>query len=105
METYSDYWLDAEISVDEEQGLIFIQTGQITDIVDMESWIEISVVWNSFGYHKPTDRFLAFSFKSQKSVRIGYFRHYTLDDLIDKAEAILNGAELSPEQKSRYGIS
>ncbi len=105
VETYTDYWLDAEICIDEEQGLIFIQTGQITDIVDMESWIEVSVVWNSFGYHKPTDRFLAFSFKSKKSVRIGYFRHYTLDDLIDKAEEILNGAELSPEQKSRYGIS
>ena len=57
------------------------------------------------GYHAPTDRFLSFSFKSMKEIRVGYFRHYTLSDLTEKAYRIIGDLELTEEQKSQYGIS
>ena len=84
---------------------MLISARRITDIVDMNEWIELGVVWNSMGYHAPTDRFLSFSFKSMKEIRVGYFRHYTLSDLTEKAYRIIGDLELTEEQKSQYGIS
>ena len=105
VETYYNSMVRAKFRVFEDQNLIYIQTGEITDIVDMNEWIELGVVWNSMGYHAPTDRFLSFSFKSMKEIRVGYFRHYTLSDLTEKAYRIIGDLELTEEQKSQYGIS
>ncbi len=105
VEMYYNSLYDAKMTIDEEQGLLFIQTGFITDVVDTESWVELAVVWNSYGYHKPTDTFFASSYKGNYDYRIGYFRHYTLQELKDKAYRILKGSEMSEEQKMRYGIS
>ena len=35
---------------------------------------------------------------------IGYFKHYTAEDLKKKAEDMLQGVEMSDEKKSEYGI-
>ena len=105
VEVYYNSRIKAEFRIFEDQELIYIQTGEITDIVDMNEWIELGVVWNSLGYHAPTDRFFSFSFKSMKEIRVGYFRHYTLSDLIEKAYRIIGDLELTEEQKSQYGIS
>ena len=40
-----------------------------------------------------------------KEIRVGYFRHYTLSDLTEKAYRIIGDLELTEEQKSQYGIS
>ena len=105
VEMYYNTFKEATLTIDEEQGLIFIQTGNITDLLETESWVEVAVVWNSLGYHKPTDTFFAFSFTGTVDFHIGYFRHYTLQELKDKAYRILKGSEMSEEQKMRYGIS
>ncbi|HBZ77787.1 MAG TPA: hypothetical protein DEO39_03660 [Clostridiales bacterium] len=105
VEMYYNTFKEATLTIDEEQGLIFIQTGNITDLLETESWVEVAVVWNSLGYHKPTDTFFAFSFTGAVDFHIGYFRHYTLQELKDKAYRILKGSEMSEEQKMRYGIS
>ena len=73
--------------------------------MDTNTWVELAVVWNSLGYHAPTDRFMAFSYKFTKEIHVGYFKHYTLSDLMDKAYKIIGRLELSEEQKSQYGIS
>ena len=105
VEAYFNQGIHADLEIDEEKGLLFIHSGEITDIVDLNTWIEVAVVWNSLGYYAPTDRFFAFGHTSTKDFRIGYFEHYTIDDLIRKAEDIIKGAELTDEQKSRYGIN
>ena len=81
-----------------------INTGPLTDIVDTESWLEIGSVRNSLGYHEKTDVFFAYSNTSFDNYHIGYFRHYTLSDLIDKAHRILGNNQITDELKSQYGI-
>ena len=61
VEMYYNSLKEATLTVDEEQGLVFIQTVDITDVLETESWVEVAVVWNSFGYHKPSDSFFAYS--------------------------------------------
>jgi hypothetical protein len=34
----------------------------------------------------------------------GYIRHYTTAELIEKANKLLDGQELSEETRSRYGL-
>jgi len=105
VETYPGYAERAKIRFSEDGKTIFIQTYFITDVVDVDTWVELAVVWNSLGYHEGSDGFYSFSYTGAKDYRVGYFRHYTLQDLIDKAHKILGGAELTQEQKSQYGIS
>ena len=105
VETYPSARMAAKLRFSSDRKTLFIQTGTITDVVDTETWVEVAVVWNSLGYYEPGDIFFAFSYTNTKDYHIGYFRHYTLSDLIDKAKGILGGAELSEELKSQYGIS
>ena len=56
------------------------------------------------GYHSPTDTFPCISKDNEYKYHLGYFRHYTLDDLIKKAKDILKDHEMPQEQKDAYGI-
>ncbi|MBO4926789.1 MAG: toll/interleukin-1 receptor domain-containing protein [Clostridiales bacterium] len=105
VETYELENLPATMIMDEKNHTLFIQTGFITDVIDIDSWYEVAVVQNSLGYHAPSDQFFAYSYETSYKCRIGKFRHYTLSDLINKAHNILGGAELREDQKARYGIS
>jgi hypothetical protein len=37
-------------------------------------------------------------------VRVGYFRRYTLEDLIEKAKTYLGNHELDEATKAKYGL-
>ena len=83
---------------------LMIMTGSTLGVVNTDSWVEVAVVYNALGYHESTDRFFAYSYASLQNYQIGTFRHYTLQDLVNKAYDILGSAELSEDKKSRYGI-
>ena len=90
---------------DRDSNLLYIQTGMLTDIVDVESGMEIAHVDNCFGYHKGRDILITESKGSDDDIQVGYYKRYTTKELIDKAHNILQGAELSEEMKLRYGIN
>ena len=89
---------------DEENKLLYIQMDKLTDVVDMESGVEITHVMSSFGYHKGKDIFVTAAGPNDNEIKIGYYKHYTVNELIKKAKKILENAELSEETKSYYGI-
>lgn len=89
---------------DEENKLLYIQMDKLTDVVDMESGVEITHVMSSFGYHKGKDIFVTAAGPNDHEIKIGYYKHYTVNELIKKAKKILENAELSEETKSYYGI-
>lgn len=90
---------------DYENNLAYIQIAMTTNIIDMDSFYEIASIDKCFGYHKPTDTFLGYSINSNYTdLPVGYYKHYTLDELIENAKETLAGAELSPELKAKYGI-
>lgn len=93
-----------KFDVDDTDNLLYIQIGAVTDVVDINSGVEITHLNNSFGYHMATDRFLTESYNDNSEMQIGYYKRYTVEELIEKANAILQDAELPDEIKSQYGI-
>ncbi len=96
--------LNSTVTIDRENSCIYLYGRNITNIIDMDSYLELTYITGSLGYHKPTDTFVCF-YKDDKHIsHLGYFRHYTLDDLIKKAKDILQDHEMPKEQKDAYGI-
>ena len=100
-EAFSD---NAEFMIDQENKLLYITIDRLVDIVDLDSWLEIACVEECFGYHKGTDRFYTTSFTDSRHKQIGYFKHYTTEDLVEKAEKILQGSEMPAEMRAQYGL-
>ena len=89
---------------DENSKNLYIQMDVLTDVIDIESGVEIAHIAGGFGYHKSSDTFVTQAYDDERQTRIGYYKRYTVDELIEKARDILQGAELSDELKSQYGI-
>ena len=88
---------------DKDQQL-FIQTVDQIIIFDTETWTEIAVVENAYCYNEASDRFYTYTFMTSDEVRVGYFRRYTLEDLIEKAKTYLGNHELDESTKAKYGL-
>ena len=104
---YISYVFDqkAYFEFDNENHLLYFTSAGSLSMVDTEYWVETASIPFCLGHHKPTDRFITTSIDNQNQYRIGCFEHYTTDKLIEKGLDLLQGSELSPEQKSEYGIA
>ena len=87
-----------------DQSTLYLQVYHETHVIDLDSWVEVATVANSIGYCQSSDEFFSYAVASAKDVSMGYFRHYTLDELIEKGKKITQNTELTPEQRSEYGI-
>lgn len=91
---------DTDIDFDEGSDKIYVRYEDIAIVLDRETMTEVAHVDFCYGYHKGSDRFYVF----RGNEGLGYFKHYTAEDLIKKAEKILNGQPIPPEYKEKYGI-
>ena len=87
-----------------EQSTLYLQRQHVTYVIDLNSWVEVATVGNCLGYNPINDEFLSYAVVTAKEVSMGYFRHYTLDELIEKGKKITQNTELTQEQRSEYGI-
>ena len=104
LSTYQNMEYKASFSFDYDNDILYVQVGMLTDVIDLESMYETACIENSLGHHMATDRFYTTSYTKSGENHIGYFKHYTTDELIQKAHDIIRNAELSDELKSEYGI-
>lgn len=103
--TYEDYVSDVEFQVDWENNYLYLNFRMLTDVINMNSWVEEAAVENSFGHHNPTDRFYTTYYSVSEERMIGYFRHYTVQELVDRAYAILGeNTEITEDLRVRYGL-
>ena len=100
-----NYIGNASFDYDEENKLLFIQMEDFMDVVDMEGGVRTACIANCLGYNKNKDVFYTFTTEADRTSEVGFYKHYSVDELIDKAREMLGDAELSVEIKSRYGIS
>ncbi len=94
----------AKFEYDKKNHLLYIQIGQLTDVIDTKSWYEITNLNYCLGHHGPTDHFMSYSYNSKTKFHLGYFKHYTVDELMEKGKKFLNGLEMTDEEKSEYGL-
>lgn len=87
-----------------ESGLLFMHCNSILSIIDIKSQIEITAVKSCFGYNKDSDTFIVSAFDKNNKDKLGYFKHYTLEELIKKGKNIIGDIEMSDAKKAEYGI-
>ena len=104
IETYEGYVFDASFEFDDDDHTIYVQIGMLTDIVDTQDWIELAYIENCLGHHPGSDRFFTTSFKSQSECHLGYFHHYTLQELKDMGNETLGDQQISQAMRDMYGI-
>ena len=103
--TTSMNYYSSKVTFDHEHSCIYLNYSSITNIIDMESFLELGYITGSMGYHVPSDSFPTISKDDDDIYHLGYFRRYNLDDLIKKAKDILQDHEMPKEQKDAYGIN
>ena len=101
---YVGYKDSACFDYDRDNKLLYIRMKTMTDVVDMESGVETTHVMNCFGHHMGRDIFITTSKAPGEDPKVGFYRRYSVGELLDKAHDILKGEELPNDMKSRYGI-
>ena len=103
--SYIDHLTPATFQPDWDNGYLYIQFDMLTDVINMNTWYEEAYLTDCFGHHIPTDRFYCTSSPVAGEEEVGYFRHYTVQELVDRAYAIVGeDAEMPEYLRARYGL-
>lgn len=103
--SYIDHLTPATFQPDWDNGYLYIQFDMLTDVINMNTWYEEAYLTDCFGHHIPTDRFYCTSSAVAGEEEVGYFRHYTVQELVDRAYAIVGeDAEMPEYLRARYGL-
>ena len=101
---YSDDKHKASWYVDSANNSLYVTTRNMTDIIDTTEWIKIRSIPYSIGYHAGSDSFVVYSNDEDREMHLGYFKRYTLEELIERGHKMLDGIEMSEDFKATYGI-
>lgn len=93
-----------KLTFDNEEHLLYLQEGDQVSVINTETYNELFCVKDAYCYHAASDRFYVYSYVDDTECHLGYYRHYTLDDLIAKANRLLDGQEMPEELKDKYGL-
>lgn len=89
---------------DYDNKLMIISGGAKLYMVSLDNYLRLARINNCIGYHQSTDTFICDSLDENGDYRVGFFEHYSVEDLLAKAGKILEGIEVSEELKNAYGI-
>ena len=95
---------NCEFKFDKDNGIMYLQMGDTLNIIETDSWYEETSIIKCLGHHAATDRFYVYSHPSRNKFTLGYFEHYSVDDLIEKAKNMLQDNVMPDEIKAEYGI-
>ena len=94
----------AKFVFNEKAHEVYIQTSDSISIVDTEAWVEIACISGAYCYNAKSDRFYAYSFQTSSQCYVGFFKHYTMEDLVAKAKRFLGKREMDEVTKMKYGL-
>ena len=88
----------------EEGHQLFIIGESFVSVLAVDEWYETTFINNCITYSESTDRFFV-SYQVEDTITaVGYFDHYSDEDLIERAQDYVDGAELSDAQRAQYGL-
>ena len=92
------------VRFDEKEHTMYVQINSSISVIDSDNWVELFSIDRCFGYQEKTDRFLVIGAVTPEEFYLGYFKHYSIDELMENARNIINNSDLTDEQKFKYGI-
>ncbi len=87
-----------------EKNLLFLTLDQSMTVYETDSWYPIAELDRGLGYNRISDRFYSVTNTEDSEFAIGYFKRYTVEDLVEKARKHLQGAEMSEDERAEYGL-
>lgn len=95
---------EAKFTFYDKEHELFIQTGDQINIFDTEAWVELASIFDVLCYNEESDVFYTYSYTTVHDCSIGYIKHYSVEELIEKAEEYLGGQEIDEDTKTKYGL-
>ena len=90
--------------MDDEKGLLYVSLGNAMTVVDTGRWADTCMIYLCTGYVPSADIFLMKIDNEDGMDTVGWFRHYSVEELKVKAEKLLGDTVLSQEKKMMYGL-
>lgn len=94
---------NVNFTFDNKHDQLYLQIDTYLSVIETSSWLEYVSINSCIGYSVDSDIFIVFV-EDFTTCRIGYFKHYNLEDLKTKAFEMLNYEEFSEEKKMQYGL-
>ena len=110
----SAYSMEYEVGHDDEAEWIFrdgrlylfCRHYDLLQIIDLATWKEEACIQDGIAYDAARDRIICGGKDDATSETcIGYYPHYTVEDLRRKAQEALHGAKLTQEERAMYGLT
>ena len=89
-----------KFKLEDKDTLVICSEGKYLSIIDANEWYEKSLL--NYALDLQGDKLIAY--RTTSDVSIGYFKYLSIDELIEKGNELLQGKELTEDQKSYYGI-
>ena len=94
---------EVKMNFDIDRNYLYINSKSTMSMIDMSSWYEVAVINSAIGHCNETDKIYTLSNADGKRYGVGYFKHYTIDELIQMGKNILGDYQFSDEEKASYG--
>lgn len=99
MDMTSDWYFD------DDNHTLIVSLDKVTCIINTEDWIMSAYMSSCFGYNSKNDIFCSYSLNSDFEYNFGYFRHYSVKELIEKGYNIIGSSHLSDDILIKYGLN
>ena len=67
-----------------ESGTLYVRLGGVLNGIEISSLTAYLSIENCIGYHAASDRFFTYSDNLDSGISVGFFRHYTFEDLLNR---------------------
>ena len=89
---------------DTDNGLLYLSDISTLNIIDTNQWVTLTDISPCYGHDSTSDTFITSLYTDKNPVQLGYFKHYSLEELIEKGKKMTGGIEMSDAKKEKYGI-
>ena len=97
---------EAEWSFQDDRLYLICRRYRLLQIIDLNTWETETATQDGIAYDAIRDRIICVSEDDDTGERyVGYFPHYTVEDLRRKAQDALHGMELTQEERAMYGLA
>ena len=92
------------INNDPKSSCLYIMDNNILDIIETSNWYEVASVNNAIGHYNQSDRIYTYSRIEADGLSIGYFDHYSVEELEQMGRDIIGDYTMSDEERAEYGL-